>query len=262
MFGSNNVNNSLRGKNGDNHWILDTGATHHMTGRVELMRDIREIFLVFVKLPAGDTVPFSQQNNIFLTPNLCLKNVYIVPGFDINLISFGKLVTDNNLVRKITDQLLILQDLTLRMLIGVGDREGEGLYRFREIETMESNQTSVHEDPALWHQRLGHPSSRVLGHLPGVSNNRSSEFLHNNCDVCFQAKQTRQCFPDSFSNAKEVFDLIHCDLWGPYRTPAFCGSRYFLTIVDDWGSVVISSSRQNKCVSISTKFSYLGGTSI
>ena len=46
------------------------------------------------------------------------------------------------------------------------------------------------------------------------------------------------CFPDSSNNAKEVFDLIHCDLWGPYRTTAFCGSRYFLTILDDHSRAV------------------------
>lgn len=32
--------------------------------------------------------------------------------------------------------------------------------------------------------------------------------------------------------------MIHCDLWGPYRTTAFCGSRYFLTIVDDYSRAV------------------------
>lgn len=53
------------------------------------------------------------------------------------------------------------------------------------------------------------------------------------CDICFRAKQTRLTFPDSSHNAKEVFDLIHCDVWGPYRTIAFCGSHYFLTIIDD-----------------------------
>lgn len=32
----------------------------------------------------------------------------------------------------------------------------------------------------------------------------------------------------------KVFQLIHCDLWGPYQTTAFCGARYFLTIVDEY----------------------------
>lgn len=93
MFGSNNVNDRSSGKNGDNHLILDTGATHHMTGRVELMRDIREIF---------------STGHHFVTPKLCLKNVYLVPRFDINLIIFGQLVSDNNLVGHIIDLLLIL----------------------------------------------------------------------------------------------------------------------------------------------------------
>lgn len=29
-----------------------------------------------------------------------------------------------------------------------------------------------------------------------------------------------------------MFDLIHCDLWGPYRTLSSCGASYFFTIVD------------------------------
>ena len=27
--------------------------------------------------------------------------------------------------------------------------------------------------------------------------------------------------------------MIHCDLWGPYRTPSLCGAHFFLTIIDD-----------------------------
>lgn len=59
-----------------------------------------------------------------------------------------------------------------------------------------------------------------------------------NCDVCLRPKQTRNSFPDSFNKASYPFELIHCDLWGPYRTSAFCGSRYFLTIVDDYSRAV------------------------
>lgn len=92
----------------------------------------------------------------------------------------------------------------------------------------------------LWHRRLGHPSSRVLGKVPGISSFSSNalDLLHDSCETCFRAKQTRQSFPDSLVNAKEIFDLIHCDLWGIYRIPAFCGSRYFLTIVDDCSRAV------------------------
>jgi len=30
-----------------------------------------------------------------------------------------------------------------------------------------------------------------------------------------------------------VFDLVHCDIWGPYKAPSSCGAHYFLSIVDD-----------------------------
>ena len=35
-----------------------------------------------------------------------------------------------------------------------------------------------------------------------------------------------------------IFELIHCDLWGPYRTVSSCGASYFLTIVDDFSRAV------------------------
>ena len=34
-----------------------------------------------------------------------------------------------------------------------------------------------------------------------------------------------------------VFELLHCDLWGPYKTTS-CGSKYFLTILDDYSRAV------------------------
>lgn len=43
---------------------------------------------------------------------------------------------------------------------------------------------------------------------------------------------------DSSSYSNGIFDLIHCDLWGPYRTTALCGTRYFLTIIDDHSRAV------------------------
>ena len=48
-----------------------------------------------------------------------------------------------------------------------------------------------------------------------------------------RAKQTRMSFPISENKALNCFDLIHCDIWGPYHVKSFCGAHYFLSIVDD-----------------------------
>lgn len=78
---------------------------------------------------------------------------------------------------------------------------------------------------------MGHPSAQVasLIHDVVVSSN-----FNKACDTCFRAKQTYDSFPLSNNKATRVFDLIHMDVWGPYRTQSSSGARYFLTIVDDY----------------------------
>lgn len=85
----------LSGKLNEIVWILDTGATHHMTGRSDLLTDIRDIAPVSVSLPAGKDTTATKQGTVKLTSHLSIKDVYLIPGFHINLISFGQLVTDN-----------------------------------------------------------------------------------------------------------------------------------------------------------------------
>jgi len=186
-----------------------------MTGRLDLLEDVRDITPVSVMLPAGADVLTLKQGTVRVTSRLSLQNVYYVDGFHTNLISLEQLVTDNYLVGQVTDKLMVLQDRATRMLIGAGKREGEGLYRFQGVEIVTSLHTEACKDLVLWHNRMGHPSLQVTECIPGVRRSSSSnnELSIKNCDVCFRAKQTRQCFPDSLNNAKDNFDLIHCDLW-------------------------------------------------
>lgn len=58
--------------------------------------------------------------------------------------------------------------------------------------------------------------------------------VNNKCIVCLQAKQTRLPFPVSNIKSTHCFDLIHIDVWGPYKEPTHQGYQYFLTIVDDF----------------------------
>lgn len=53
------------------------------------------------------------------------------------------------------------------------------------------------------------------------------------CDVCPLAKQTRLLFLIHSQNSQCKFDLIHCDIWGPFSIPTFKGSDFFFTNVND-----------------------------
>ncbi|GKG08879.1 ribonuclease H-like domain-containing protein, partial [Tanacetum coccineum] len=52
------------------------------------------------------------------------------------------------------------------------------------------------------------------------------------------AKQTREPFPLSDHKSLVLGELVHLDLWGPYKVASKEGFKYFLTIVDDYTRIV------------------------
>jgi len=54
------------------------------------------------------------------------------------------------------------------------------------------------------------------------------------CETCILAKIHRLPFGRSSISTKSPFELIHMDLWGPYRTVNLNGAQYFVTIADDF----------------------------
>lgn len=94
-------------------------------------------------------------------------------------------------------------------LIGVGEREA-GLFFFRGVPQPRVLTVGGGKLMELWHQRLGHPSEKVLRKIPNVS--VSSKLNKDGCDVCFRAKQPRESFSLSSSRASRIFELLHFDL--------------------------------------------------
>lgn len=91
--------------------------------------------------------------------------------------------------------------------------------------------TQCNRQMNLWHSRLGHPSSEVMKHVVPLSVNEN--FENYLCDTCSRAKQHRIPFPLSDTRSKNPFDLVHLDLWGPYREKSLPGAQYMLRAVDD-----------------------------
>lgn len=56
----------------------------------------------------------------------------------------------------------------------------------------------------------------------------------NKYTICPCAKQTRLPFPSSSIKSTSPFDLIHMDIWGPYKVATLDGNKYFLAVVDDY----------------------------
>jgi len=88
----------------------------------------------------------------------------------------------------------------------------------------------VHERTSIigWHQRLGHPSSKVIDRmislfsLPVSSNSSTSHF----CDSCSINKSHRLPFHKHGLTSSAPFDLIYTDVWGPSPQISIQGHKY------------------------------------
>lgn len=86
----------------------------------------------------------------------------------------------------------------------------------------------------MCHARLGHLSDKVLKVLYEILNLKCNlYFSSNKCEICPLAKFRRLYFVSNNHRSPNPFDLVHCDIWGPYHQSTYDGKRYFLTLVDD-----------------------------
>ncbi|WKA11474.1 hypothetical protein VitviT2T_028969 [Vitis vinifera] len=227
----------LKGKFDTKSWIIDTGATHHMTGDLSWLFDTIALFECPVGLPNGESVVATQSGSVRLSNNITLQNVLYVLKLNCNLLSVSQLTDDLHCIVQFNSYMCAIQDHT-RELIGTGVRR-DGLYYFGGAKGDSVQHVSVHNATStleLWHKRMGHPSEKVVKLLPPVSNLKGS--LNKACEICFRAKHPRDKFPLSDNKATRIFEKIHCDLWGSYKHVSSCGARYFLTIVDDFSRAV------------------------
>ncbi|KAK3028580.1 hypothetical protein RJ639_039271 [Escallonia herrerae] len=113
-----NASEKMIGKH--NLWIIDTGASNHMTGNAKNLRDVREISSCPVALPDGNNAVAIKEGSVILDRNLILKDVLYVPGLTCNLISVSQLIDHSNCFVQFTNNLCVIQGRTSRMLIGAG----------------------------------------------------------------------------------------------------------------------------------------------
>ena len=59
------------------------------------------------------------------------------------------------------------------------------------------------------------------------------------CETCILGKSIKVKFPKKATRSSQApLDYIHSDLWGPAQTITHGGSRYFLSIIDDYSRML------------------------
>ena len=83
--------------------------------------------------------------------------------------------------------------------------------------------------------RLGHMSEKGIMILSkqGLLGGHQTVDL-GFCEHCVFGKQKRVQFKAAIHRTKATLDYVHSDCWGPSRVPSLGGSRYFLSLIDDY----------------------------
>ena len=212
-------------------WILDSGATDHIVANVASLLNPKRLDSS-LHLPNGDTVPITHIGNVQLTTDITLKDALCVPSFHCNLVSISKLTADSCMSIVFSNSKCVLQDPSQKRSVEIGSISA-GLYNLQSVQAFTARlNKSPSVEAQIWHNRMGHPAATVINKMSVMTPVEST--LFSTCDVCLQSKQHRLPFPVSESHTYQLFDLVHCDLWGPYKECTHGKCTLFLTIVEEY----------------------------
>lgn len=96
-----------------------------------------------------------------------------------------------------------------------------------------TNNDSITNKAKLWHLRMGHmPMQRLELLLPELKGQACKNKVF--CTICPLAKQRRNTYPISTSKTMSPLELLHIDIWGPFKYVSRNNCKMFITIVDDY----------------------------
>uniref|UniRef100_A0A803NB71 Retrotransposon gag domain-containing protein n=1 Tax=Chenopodium quinoa TaxID=63459 RepID=A0A803NB71_CHEQI len=109
-------------------WILDSGATDHMTSDLSSLSNLTAAKnLSRIVLPTGTSSVVSHTGNAELKNSIVLKNVLVVPNFKYNLLSVPKLTKDSQCEVNFYGSHCVIKDTATKKIMGIGKAKN-GLY--------------------------------------------------------------------------------------------------------------------------------------
>lgn len=244
----------------DARWIIDSGASDHMTcddACVENARIAKEGMKI--NLPNGECSKITKYGTVRLKNGLTLYNVLVVPEFKHNLLSVNKLTNSGKCKVNFYAGYCMIVDQDSSKLRGIGECRN-GLYYLMNddmkviVDTLANPSyhtgfsaenaadyitygwinSQEHGDMMLWHLRLGHTPFSKLSSMGLNIKPNPKPHTQPTCVTCPMAKLTKLPFLHSQSYTTYPFELIHIDTWGPYKVQTRGKHRYFLAVVDDY----------------------------
>ncbi|XP_058448892.1 uncharacterized protein LOC131428851 [Malaya genurostris] len=218
-------------------WVIDSGATRHMTND--------RSFFSTMDTNINSKVTLADSNK-----TITLKNVLYVPKLDGGLISVSQLAVKGFVV-KFGVSPCEIQNAAGETKV-VGNKVGN-LYRLR-IQKQSLKAGGGHHDRCqhTWHRRIGHRDPEALRRIE--KDDLVSGFIlkdcgeHIVCECCLKGKLAPKPFPPTTERkTSRLLEIIHTDLCGPMETTTPSGNRYLMTLIDDFSRYTTVYLLKSKC---------------
>ncbi|KAK0572541.1 hypothetical protein LWI29_033229 [Acer saccharum] len=229
-----------------NNWVLDTGASHHMTSDLQNLSLHSEYGgTEDIMVGDGKTIPITHTGSTSLstpTNTFHLKHVLCSPHISQNLVSVSQFCSHNNTSVEFFPDYFLVKDLTTGASLVRGRNEGN-LYVWPLSSRPSTSVSSAHQyfmssqhnvSSQSWHCRLGHPSQPVLQRL--LSSHSlpvtRSDTTVSHCSACLCNKSHKLPFGISTLTCNKPFEVLFTDVWGPAHVQSFDKNKYYVIFVD------------------------------
>lgn len=254
-------------------WIVDTGASSHMTDQRSNFRSLKRVWTKGVKV-GGGVLRCNYIGEAELKcrdgSSMLLSNVLFVPDLGVNLLSVRRLCQTKTAPKFVgNDEKLYLMDGERKI---VSARMQDGLYCVTNVakgyeetalntqeqvikskpdESHESdNEATTQKDRARYlryHKRFAHLGPKKIANLHHVTTTKRIKVPKDLsiCEVCALTKLRNKIPKELAEWAKTLLGRIQFDVAGPFPV-TIRGNRWFLLIIDTF-------SRRNWVIPLKTK---------
>ena len=231
-----------------NSWWFYTGYTIHIKISLHGFQKQKDASLNCFNVFVGEGTKVEVKAIGSVRLELCsgfilqLTDVLYVPKMRRNLISTSKLVKNGFSFLGDDECLKLFMKNNFDSVLGTA-KLVESLWQlecsvvldeYHALHTSTKRMLNTDTSYILWHKRLGHISRERITKLSKSNLIPSLNFeTATDCVDCFKGKLT------SFRNfeakrSKDLLEIIHTDICGPFPTKTICGNNYFVNFIDDF----------------------------
>lgn len=225
----------------DDVWIMDSGASAHMTFKREYFSEFKE-YQSTLNLGNKQEVEVKGQGCVTIERLINgrwevsrLEDVLYVPQLRRHLFSEGVVMRKGYTIMKKDSSALIYNR---NVVVMSAELKSNNLYELNIKPVITKNTCNIVQcDLRMWHERLGHVNLKEIknmcesGVIEGVKIDETKN-LNFVCEACSYGKQTRIPFKKSVRKNRQPGELIYSDVCGPFNVASVRGMRYFLLFKD------------------------------